>query len=1106
MGSFIDESGFQVLNNALFNSPIPLIFFKDSIIVEANQAALDLFEVEDKSSFIGEDVKKFMPLGEPIDERARKRRDGVSESFETSIIAGGKEKVIQVAAVALKLPGITSFNILSDVSETTNLRKKILTSDAEYKKVYDTLMKVQERWTGFLESATDGFLIADEELRILEANPMWFGRARQTEDAVGRKLTEIFPNLVDSERVDKYRKVIETGNAIELGNILAPSGTGLHYNIKAFKVGSGLGLIVRDVTEQIRQEQHIEYIYQILLAIRNVNQLIVSEKDRDVLLQKSCDLMVETKGYNFCRVIYTDQKGNVIKLFDSDPDEILRLEYTDPSHYPCMDRWGTDTVTILDDPPEDCGECPFYSGASGYAVLGMRLSHSGKNYGYFTAAVPEGMTGREELDLFEEVVGDISYALHALDLEEERSKAERELEESENRYRNLLELGMDGVTVNVLGKLVYANPRFVEMIRYSREELFGLSVLDLHKPEYREMIEDRTRKRHNGIDVPSHYEVELVRKDGTIFPASYSVSRILFEGEYASLTYIRDISDKARYERNMEALVSHAAKLRALSTVEEIAEVTFEIMREVFDFDLGSFGIIEDNRVLHIQNTGSKGTVSHVIDEKGIINRAINTGESQLVKDVTVDVDYTMGLIDNGLEIRSELTVPIKRRNMVLGILNIEMKEVDGFSEEDKHLLELLAGHVSTTLQEFRYKEKIESLHKHSNELQKAGSIQEILDITNSALTATLGYTVRDIIGVMDKELVDVYTTTPEPYRTPIDGPGVTARAARLRETQLVSDTRDDPDYIIGTYEKRMMSELVVPILIGGETRFLLNVESEMLDAFNDEDVKLLETLATHVSTAISRLHNEQNLENTVRERTIELEEANERLVNLDQMKNRFISTATHELRTPLTVMKGYLDLARLEEMSETLRGYLEIAHRNTDRLETITHDLLDQQRIEEGRLELKKETIEVNSMIWDATADMEGILETNNQVLEINLPEKETRIQGDKTRLLQVLINLIDNASKYSPPGTTVKVSTIVSDDEIEIIVEDMGFGLKKTDIGKLFTPFPDIERPVNTARSVGLGLSISYGIINLHGGEITAESEGEGMGSKFRVRLPRA
>jgi signal transduction histidine kinase len=134
----------------------------------------------------------------------------------------------------------------------------------------------------------------------------------------------------------------------------------------------------------------------------------------------------------------------------------------------------------------------------------------------------------------------------------------------------------------------------------------------------------------------------------------------------------------------------------------------------------------------------------------------------------------------------------------------------------------------------------------------------------------------------------------------------------------------------------------------------------------------------------------------------------------------------------------------------------------------------------------------------------MIGILEKKNQTLSIDSPDEPIYLCGDKSRLIQVLINITDNASKYSPPETEITIEITEQENHFQMIIRDQGYGFTEEELEKLFTPFPDISRPVNTEKSVGLGLSISHGIIKLHNGRIEATSEGRDKGSTFTITLP--
>jgi len=560
------------------------------------------------------------------------------------------------------------------------------------------------------------------------------------------------------------------------------------------------------------------------------------------------------------------------------------------------------------------------------------------------------------------------------------------------------------------------------------------------------------------------------------------------------------------YQDRLTALHSYVTELGEASNLMEVADKTWKVVSRVFEVDTGSFAVVEETALNHVFIRGVSGEFKQPLDGQGVTIRAVRTGESQLVPDVRLDPDYVKGLTVDEVETHSELCTPIKLRGKVVAVINLESSRLHAFTTEDVQLLELLAGHVSSLYHQIQYRAKLEALHRHAYALKEVGNLRDIVETTTEVLDETLDFNVFDIIRVTKNSLQDINTSSPKPFETPLDGPGITARSARLGETQLVNDTRNDPDYIAGPYETPLLSELVVPVKVDGKVALLLNVENREPDAFTSEDQHLVETLALHLTSALERLNREETLEQAVKERTWELEQANIRLRKLNEMKTRFVSNATHELRTPLTVLKGYLEISQGSDSLSKIHEYLEIASRNVDRLETVTDDLLDQQRIEEGRLELNRREVKLDELVASIVAEMRGLLGEKNQSIETVVEPGLPLVCVDPNKIGQVLVNLLDNASKYSPEGSVIKISVGERDKLVKVSVTDEGIGLSEEDLGKLFLPFPDIRRPVVTAQSVGLGLSVCRGVVELHGGRIWAESPGPGQGSTFIFTLPTA
>lgn len=394
------------------------------------------------------------------------------------------------------------------------------------------------------------------------------------------------------------------------------------------------------------------------------------------------------------------------------------------------------------------------------------------------------------------------------------------------------------------------------------------------------------------------------------------------------------------------------------------------------------------------------------------------------------------------------------------------------------------------------YQCRIEALHLHASQLARLDSLSDIATGTMKILNNLLGV-YNGSFGYVKEDNIEfiVHSSDRKMSKLYLNGKGVAARAVKTGKTQLVLDTRKDPDYISGTVngDPDVLSELVVPIKIDGKVVAIINLKDNHTNAFTEDDKQIIELLAEHISSRLTTLRLE-----TERIRADLAEK-------MEEIKTRFMRTATHELRTPLTSMKGFLELAKNETDPEILSQYLDIAYRNTDRLEALTNDLLDQQRLEDGRIDLIYETLDLTCILHNVLEEVSNLINKKDQTIKIDIPEK-TFIKGDKLRIEQVLINIIDNASKYSPNGTRIDIKIEENNEDIQVIVADNGIGLSEEDIHKLFQPFPDIEHPTITDQSIGLGLSICKGIINLHGGEIWGESPGIDKGSTFYFTLPKA
>lgn len=227
----------------------------------------------------------------------------------------------------------------------------------------------------------------------------------------------------------------------------------------------------------------------------------------------------------------------------------------------------------------------------------------------------------------------------------------------------------------------------------------------------------------------------------------------------------------------------------------------------------------------------------------------------------------------------------------------------------------------------------------------------------------------------------------------------------------------------------------------------------------------------------------------------------------LENVKDRFTIAVTHELRTPLISIIGYLDCVLAEDPKVMLKEVmqdLDVAKHNADRLLVLTNDLLDLQRMESGKIQLKLQTVNLRDLIKESVKEMEPLLTQKNQHVHIDLPADGLKVKGDYLRLSQVFTNLLNNAVKFTPSGGDITIRGEEEDDKLRVSVEDTGIGIDRKDIERIFEPFAAIEKPTYY-KGTGLGLSLTRRMVEAHGGKILVNSPGKGHGTTFTILLPK-
>ena len=226
-------------------------------------------------------------------------------------------------------------------------------------------------------------------------------------------------------------------------------------------------------------------------------------------------------------------------------------------------------------------------------------------------------------------------------------------------------------------------------------------------------------------------------------------------------------------------------------------------------------------------------------------------------------------------------------------------------------------------------------------------------------------------------------------------------------------------------------------------------------------------------------------------------------LSNAQAMKNEFISSVSHELRTPLTAIKGWAETLMIDGggSPETMKKGVGVIVNETERLSQMVEELLDFSRMQNGHFTLQMANMDILAELGDAVLIYSDKARRESKEIIYNEPEMLPIVFGDKNRIRQVFINVIDNAVKYSSAGDTVTIKAFEENGKIIVSVADTGVGIKESDLAKVKTKF---YKANHTRRGSGIGLAVADEIVTMHGGSMDIASEGEGLGTTVTITLP--
>ena len=575
-----------------------------------------------------------------------------------------------------------------------------------------------------------------------------------------------------------------------------------------------------------------------------------------------------------------------------------------------------------------------------------------------------------------------------------------------------------------------------------------------------------------------------------------------------------------RRAAQLTAAAEVARDATAILEVDQLLDETVHLISEQFGYyHAGVFLLDEHDEYAVLQAASSEGGQRMLerghklkVGEVGIVGHAAATGEPRVALDVGLDAThFAHGDLPNT---RSELGLPLKVRDRVIGVLDVQSEQAAAFSEDDVSALQTMADQLATAIVNARLFQEVRADAQRraliSEMLQAAATSlepEELLHRAGEIISQRLGVPSAVFIwNSKDRDLRPI--AIHDSAAADVSPPGGFQRIPREVDVTLFDTVEERRTHILETIGDangalaimaggdRVQSAVYVPLVSRDQVLGVLVIGG--LEGQPLVDVEFIELVAANLSVA---WENAWLYQEAVR--------VAERLAEVDRLKSQFLANMSHELRTPLNSIIGFSRVILKEidgPITDMQRTDLQAVYDSGQHLLGLINDILEVSKIESGKMELVFEPVNLRDIIRGVMSTAIALVKDKPDVeLQQIVPENLPMINGDTRRIRQAVLNLVANATKFTKKGfIRVEVSTV--DTEVIIAVVDSGIGILQNQIDMIFEPFTQADSSTTReAGGTGLGLSITNSFVEMHGGRMWVESE-LGKGSTFYIALPIA
>ena len=654
------------------------------------------------------------------------------------------------------------------------------------------------------------------------------------------------------------------------------------------------------------------------------------------------------------------------------------------------------------------------------------------------------------------------------------TRANRTFREQEERFRLLTEAAFEGIAITEEGCFIEVTDQFSSLFGYPRRELIGNQVTEVVAPEAREDVLDKIR---SGYDRP--YESVCMKRDGTRFQVEVCGKSYSHRDRDLRVTAIRDISQRKQAEEEINRL----------------KEVNENIILNMFE------GILVEDKdgYFTLVNPSAAALLGYKREEIEGQHWTITIPEDQYPIVEAADQRRAAGNSDryeleilhrNGHRLPVQVSgSPLFENGDFMGTMAVFMDLTSRRRQESEQDAIIT---VSTALRTAVDREKMMAI--------LLDQMENLLNAEGAAIALHEPESGETVIASACSAWSEWWGE-----RIPA-GVGVSGKVIESGELYSSEDILSDPLFARPELLGEIRALICVPLIAHKETLGALLLGRE--HPFAESEIRIMTAIADMAANAIRRATLMETLEVRVRERTRELEEANDQLKELDRLKTSFVSNVSHELRTPITNVILYLDLLQNPLKASKRDVYMGVLQNEAERLSTLIEDLLTLSRLDVEVESERKELHVMDALITEVIDSQQARAEAKNILLQHELNPEIPAIVVNREHMIQVITNLMSNALSYTPPGGHVLLSServnTQKEPHIAMRVFNNGPVIPPEDRVHLFERFYRGKTGRDSGEpGTGLGLAICKEIVERHRGWIEVESDVE-SGTSFTIFLP--